>query len=120
MFYGHHNSTFQPSPFTNNLFCQKTMLQEHVLKVGRRRTWLEPGTPPPTSLSLCSRKLQGQLSSKGGAQPWRPPATPLVTRREHEDAGGDSPWTYILALGKHTKVIPVELQLGPQQVLQLL
>lgn len=33
---------------------------------------------------------------------------------------GDSPWTYILALGEHVKVIPVQLQLRPQQVLQFL
>lgn len=34
--------------------------------------------------------------------------------------GGDSPGTHTRALGEHVEVIPVELQLGPQQVLQFL
>lgn len=58
------------------------------------------------------RGVAGQAHSRE-----RPAPRDLAQR---EGPGGHSPWTHTLALGEHAQVIPVELQLGPQQVLQLL
>ena len=55
----------------------------------------------------------------GGAFPGVacPLASPSSGRKGHRL---DSPWTYILAPGEHVKLIPVQLQVGPQEVLQFL
>lgn len=68
---------------------------------------------------------QGRLEPRGqqagewweGTQPRRPA---LRHRPSGRGDRGDSPGTHTRALGEHAKVIPVELQLGPQQVLQFL
>lgn len=99
---------FTEAPALLCVFCLKTMTYHQLPTLtstphGRKgEEKLEPDGP--TSRSPEPRSREG-----GHALPQR-----------EDQTQRDSPWTYILARGEHVKVIPVQLQLGPQQVLQFL
>ena len=98
-----------PAPFTsplNMLHCLLTKFKSTSDR-GREKERPEPQTAPSPSLHPIT---SGRV----------PQSLLCLALQGDGDAGRDSPRTHTLALGEHVEAIPVELQLGPQEVLQLL